>query len=70
MNRERRYLDDNLDGHNVGLAFAIFCGTIFLPFAYAPDFFANGQRFLFVEPAVSFPSARMNVVLNWTAGLK
>jgi len=30
----------------------------------------NGQRFLFVEPAVTSPPAKIDVVLDWMAGLK
>ena len=32
--------------------------------------FADGQRFLFFEPAGEPPTFRINVVLNWTAGLR
>ena len=32
--------------------------------------FADGQRFLFFEPAGESPIFRINVVLNWTAGLR
>jgi hypothetical protein len=32
--------------------------------------FGNGQRFLFIESAVATPPAKIDVVLNWTAGLK
>jgi Tol biopolymer transport system component len=35
---------------------------------YAP--FADGQRFLFIEPVGEPPAAKINVVLNWTAELK
>jgi eukaryotic-like serine/threonine-protein kinase len=35
---------------------------------YAP--FADGRRFLFVEPAGEPPAPKINVVLNWTAELK
>jgi len=32
--------------------------------------FGNGQRFLFLNPAVVSSPAKIDVVLNWTAGLK
>jgi Tol biopolymer transport system component len=32
--------------------------------------FGDGQRFLFFEPAGEPPAFRINVVLNWTAGLR
>jgi serine/threonine protein kinase len=32
--------------------------------------FGNGQRFLLIESAVAPPPAKIDVVLNWTAGLK
>lgn len=32
--------------------------------------FANGQRFAFMEPPSDFTPAKINVVLNWTAGLR
>ena len=32
--------------------------------------FADGQRFLFLEPAGEPPTPKINVVLNWTAELK
>jgi len=32
--------------------------------------FGDGQRFLFIEPVGEPPSPRINVVLNWGAGLK
>ena len=35
---------------------------------YAP--LADGQRFLFIEPASDSPTPNINVVLNWTAELK
>jgi serine/threonine protein kinase/DNA-binding winged helix-turn-helix (wHTH) protein len=31
--------------------------------------FADGQRFLFIEPASDAPAPKINVVLNWVAGL-
>jgi hypothetical protein len=35
---------------------------------FAP--FADGRRFLFIEPAGEPPTPKINVVLNWTAELK
>lgn len=32
--------------------------------------FADGRRFLFMEPAGEPPTPKINVVLNWTAELK
>jgi Tol biopolymer transport system component len=32
--------------------------------------FGDGQRFLFIEPAGEPPAPKINVVLNWAAGLK
>lgn len=32
--------------------------------------FGDGQRFLFTEPAGEPPTAKINVVVNWAAGLK
>jgi hypothetical protein len=50
----------------VGAPHALFEG---LPgYGWVP--FADGRRFLFVEPAAELPAAKINVVLNWTAELK
>jgi hypothetical protein len=32
--------------------------------------FGNGQRFLFLDPGVVSSPAKIDVVLNWAAGLK
>jgi len=39
------------------------------PFATNLAVFGEGQRFLFIEPTEP-PAPRINVVLNWAAGLK
>ena len=38
------------------------------PYNWVP--FADGRRFLFIEPAGEPPSPKINVVLNWMAELK
>jgi Tol biopolymer transport system component len=43
--------------------FELYEGSIGVPFA-------DGRRFLFVEPASEPPAPKINVVLNWTAELK
>jgi hypothetical protein len=43
--------------------FELYEGSIGVPFA-------DGRRFLFVEPAGEPPAPKINVVLSWTGELK
>jgi Tol biopolymer transport system component len=51
----------------IGVPHKLFDGP---PGASAFAVFGDGQRFLFIEPAGEQPTPRINVVLNWAAGLK
>jgi hypothetical protein len=51
----------------IGTPQALFDGH-FGGSGFAP--FADGRRFLMIEPAGEPPAPKINVVLNWTAELK
>jgi Tol biopolymer transport system component/predicted Ser/Thr protein kinase len=51
------------EANSVGSGFGLFGASDYAPFA-------DGRRFLFVEPAGEPPAPKINVVLNWAAELK